>query len=164
MYVESDVFVNATLGPHSTALHALLRGRGAPPAALSSSSAAASSQTTHRAPPSGGSTRGVDDQSSPVSLDPPPPQPVAFFAWDVPYSLGPSSAFFALRASPEARELLRVWWSVDPGGDGGAWAAALSGSAPESVPAGNPSLTSEPQDHTQCTLPRRGAPHLSAHC
>lgn len=41
--------------------------------------------------------------------------PQVFFAWDAPYSLGPNAGFFAVRNSPASRELLRAWWSLDPG-------------------------------------------------
>jgi hypothetical protein len=38
-----------------------------------------------------------------------------FFAWDTPYSLGPNAGFFVVHSSAAAREVLRAWWSLDPG-------------------------------------------------
>ena len=40
---------------------------------------------------------------------------LAFFGWDLPYSLGPNAGVLVLRNCAETRALLRVWWHVFAG-------------------------------------------------
>lgn len=42
------------------------------------------------------------------------PRMTAYFGWDYPYSLGPNMAFIAMRNTRLARDLVNLWWNLDP--------------------------------------------------